>query len=58
MLEKAKRARSCDELLALASGEGIEFTEDEAFRFFEKLNHKELEDDELNDPMFFNVVIM
>ena len=50
MIEKAKAAKSADELLALAKENGTELTEEEAKAYFEQLNSKsgELSDDELD----------
>ncbi len=51
MLEKAKNAKSVEELLSLAKENGIELTVEEAKTYFAKLNAKsgELADDELDD---------
>ena len=50
IIEKAKQAKSAEELLTLAKENGEELTEEEANTYFAKL-HKtgELTDDELND---------
>ena len=51
MLEKAKTAKSVEELITLAKENGIELTEEKATAYFEKLNAKseELADDELDN---------
>ncbi len=51
MLEKAKMAKSPEELIRLAKGNGFDLTEEEADTYFAHLNPKsgELEDDELDD---------
>lgn len=50
MIEKAKAAKSAEELLALAKANGVEMTEDEAATYFAQLNPKsgELDDDDLD----------
>ena len=50
LLEKAKTAKTAEELLAMAKAEKIELTEEEAAKAFEKL-HKtgELSDEELDN---------
>ena len=50
MIEKAKTAKSAEELLALAKDNGVEMTEDEAKTYFAQLNPKsgELDDDDLD----------
>ena len=50
MIEKAKAAKSAEELLALAKENGVEMTVDEAATYFAQLNPKngELDDDELD----------
>ena len=50
MIEKAKAARSAEELLALAKENNVEMTEDEAATYFAQLNPKsgELDDDDLD----------
>ena len=50
MIEKAKAAKSAEELLALAKENGVEMTEEEAATNFAQLNPKsgELDDDELD----------
>ena len=47
MIEKAKAAKSAEELLALAKENGVEMTADEAATYFAQLNPKsgELDDD-------------
>lgn len=51
MIEKAKAAKSAEELLAIAKENGIELTEEEAKNYFEQLCPKsgELSDDELDN---------
>ncbi len=51
LLEKAKMAKSPEELIAIAKENGFDLTEEEAKTFFAKLNAKECElfDDELDD---------
>ena len=50
MIEKAKAAKSAEELLALAKENGVEMTADEAATYFAQLNPKsgELDDDDLD----------
>ena len=50
MIDKAKTAKSADELLELAKANGVEITEDEAKTYFAQLNPKdcELNDDDLD----------
>ena len=50
MIEKAKKAKSPDELLALAKENEVELTEEEAKAYFAQLNPTsgELSDDELD----------
>ncbi len=50
MIEKAKAARSAEELLALAKENNVEMTKDEAATYFAQLNPKsgELDDDDLD----------
>ena len=50
MIEKAKAAKSAEELLALAKENNVEMTADEAATYFAQLNPKsgELDDDELD----------
>lgn len=50
LLEKAKTARTAEELLEIAKAENVELTEDEAAKAFSKLNKTgELSDDELDN---------
>ena len=51
MIEKAKAAKSAEELLALAKANGVEMTADEAKTYFAQLNPKsgELDDDDLDN---------
>ncbi|MGN0813046.1 MAG: Nif11-like leader peptide family RiPP precursor [Candidatus Coproplasma sp.] len=50
LLEKAKTAKTAEELLALAKAENIELTEEEAAKAFERLNAcAELSDEELDN---------
>ena len=51
LIEKAKSAKSPEELFALAKENGVELTEESAKAYFEQLNPKtgELADDELNN---------
>ena len=50
MIEKAKAAKSAEELLEVAKAGGIEMTADEAATYFAQLNPKsgELDDDDLD----------
>ena len=50
MIEKAKVAKSAEELLELAKANGVEMTADEAKTYFAQLNPKsgELDDDDLD----------
>ena len=50
MIEKAKEAKSAEELLALAKENNVEMTADEAATYFAQLNPKsgELSDDDLD----------
>ena len=50
MIEKAKAAKSAEELLELAKAKGVEMTADEAATYFAQLNPKsgELDDDDLD----------
>ena len=50
MIEKAKAAKSAEELLEVAKENNVEMTEDEAKTYFAQLNPKsgELDDDELD----------
>ena len=50
MIEKAKTAKTAEELLAMAKSENIELTEEEAAKVFEELNKSgELSDEELDN---------
>jgi len=51
MIEKAKAAKSAEELLELAKANGVEMTSDEAKSYFAQLNPKsgELDDDDLDN---------
>ena len=51
MIEKAKIAKSAEELLELAKANGMEITADEAATYFAQLNPKsgELDDDDLDN---------
>ena len=51
VIEKAKKAKTCEELIELAKGEGVEISAEEAKYYLELLNPKtgELSDDELDD---------
>ena len=51
MIEKAKAAKSADELFEIAKESGVEMTADEAKTYFAQLNPKsgELDDDELDN---------
>ena len=50
MIEKAKAAKSAEELLEIAKANNVEMTADEAATYFAQLNPKsgELDDDELD----------
>ena len=50
MIEKAKAAKSAEELLEIAKANGVEMTADEAAAYFAQLNPKsgELDDDDLD----------
>ena len=50
MIEKAKAAKSAEELLEIAKANGVEMTADEATTYFAQLNPKsgELDDDDLD----------
>ncbi|MDO4338246.1 MAG: Nif11-like leader peptide family RiPP precursor [Eubacteriales bacterium] len=50
-LEKAKQAKSAEELLALAKENGIELTEEKARAFYGKLSSEELADEELENAV-------
>ena len=50
LIEKAKTAKSAEELLEMAKAENIELTEEEAAKAFEELNKNgELSDEELDN---------
>ena len=51
MVEKAKVAKSAEELLAIAKASGVEMTDREAATYFAQLNPKggELDDDDLDN---------
>ena len=51
MIEKAKAAKSAEELLAIAKENGVDMTADEAATYFAQLNPKsgELDDDDLDN---------
>lgn len=50
LIEKAKQAKSAEELAALAKENGIDISDDEAEEYFERLNNSgELSDEELNN---------
>ena len=50
LLEKAKAAKSAEELLAMAKAESVELTEEEAAKAFAELNKTgELSDEELDN---------
>ena len=48
MMEKAKAAKSAEELLALAKENNVEMTAEEAKSCFEQINSKEIDDDLLD----------
>ena len=47
-MNKAKLAKSADELLELANKDGIVMTKDQAEKYFKQLNTTELSDDDLD----------
>ena len=51
LFEKAKNAKSVEELVAIAKENGVELTAEEAKNYFAQLNQKngELDDDELDN---------
>lgn len=51
MIQSAKAAKCATELLELAKANGVELTENDASKYFERLNPKcgELDDDELDN---------
>ena len=56
MIEKAKAAKSVEELFELAKAEGIDITEDEARKYFEQINLPDL-DDELLDMVSGGAIV-
>ena len=56
MIEKAKAAKSAEELFELAKAEGIDITEDEARKYFEQINLPDL-DDELLDMVSGGAIV-
>ena len=48
MMEKARAAKTAEELLLLANENGIEMTADEAQTYFEQINANKLDDDLLD----------
>ena len=56
MIEKAKAAKSAEELFELAKAEGIDITEDEARKYFEQINLPAL-DDELLDMVSGGAIV-
>ena len=52
MIEKAKTAKSVEELLEIAKANGVEMTEDEAKTYFAQLNPKS---GELDEDLLVNV---
>ena len=56
IIEKAKGAKSANELLELARAEGIDITEDEARKYFEQINLPDL-DDELLDMVSGGAIV-
>ena len=58
MIEKAKAAKSAEELLELAKANGVEMTADEAATYFAQLNPKSGErDDELLDMVSGGAIV-
>lgn len=49
LLEKAKKATSAEELLALAKENGIALSEEEAMVYFKELNHADEQPGSLSD---------
>ena len=50
LIQKAKEAKSADELIAIAKENGVELSAEEAKNYFEQLNtSRELSDDELDN---------
>ena len=56
MIQKAKGAKSANELLELAKAEGIDITEDEARKYFEQINLPDL-DDQLLDMVSGGAIV-
>ena len=56
MIQKAKVAKSANELFELAKAEGIDITEDEARKYFEQINLPDL-DDELLDMVLGGAIV-
>ena len=56
MIQKAKGAKSANELFELAKAEGIDITEDEARKYFEQINLLDL-DDELLDTVSGGAIV-
>ena len=56
MIQKAKVAKSANELFELAKAEGIDITEDEARKYFEQINLLDL-DDELLDTVSGGAIV-
>ena len=52
MIEKARAAKTAEELLEIAKANGVEMTEDEAKTYFAQLNPKS---GELDEDLFVNV---
>ena len=48
MIEKAKAAKSAEELLELAKANGVEMTEEEANEYYKQITSCELDDDLLD----------
>ena len=48
MIEKAKVAKTAEELYEIAKANGVEMTEDEANTYFEQINSNHLDDDLLD----------
>ena len=48
MMEKARAAKTAEELLEIANANGVEMTADEAVAYFEQINAKILDDDLLD----------
>jgi hypothetical protein len=56
MIQKAKGAKSAEELFELAKAEGIDITEYEARKYFEQINLPDL-DDELLDMVSGGAIV-